>query len=490
MFLPASIHLWDSGMERHRQRLIALALSVLILVASDTAVRFNIGVASAIPVFMLFALLAAWQAGWPYAVFVTLASTAGLDFFFTEPKYNLRVYSIQDAFALISFGVVSLYVSHLAQRVRTERMLLENREQEQRSLYELSQGLLLIDWKAAPEEEICRITQERLHLDGVAFWDEETSSFWAAGEAGETREMLHAACRAQRDYDLKVRKYFIRVLYSGTHRMGAVLFQGDDLSPLLVGSVSALLCMNLEKLRAQRAELLAESAAMSEKLRSAVLDGLAHEVKTPLTTIAVSGAGMRELGTLNELQLELASTIETQALRLASVTDQLLRTSRLTTEDVILHRRLTDLRDLCETALGDLPADRESTRILVDLSNYPVLVDVDPTVLRMALVQLLDNAVKYSPADSQIQVTVYCDDSEAHFSVHNTGSYIKPDEQPRIFERYYRSAATEQRAPGIGLGLSVARRVVTMHGGSLGVESDRDAGTTFHVTLPSEAGCK
>ncbi len=473
----------------YRRWSMAAVISVATMAGSNLAVHSHVGVATAIPVFMLLALLATWQAGFRYAIVVTIAATACLDYFFTEPRYGLQVNSAQDALALFSFATVSLLVSHLGRRIRTERSRLETKEHEQRDLYELSQSILLSDWKTAPEEGICRIVQDRLSLTGVAVWDDKSSKFWSAGDAREAEDSLRAALRVGRDYDLADRNEYLRVLHFGTRSVGAVLLRGGALSPLLVSSVSTLIASNFERIRALRAEVLAESVTMSEQLRTAVLDGLAHAVKTPLTTIAVSSAGLRELGGLTALQSELANTIEVQALNIAALTDRLLRTSKLSTQDVTLHRRMLNLQAVYESAIAELPVELSRSRISATFPEGAVTLDGDPEVLRMALVQLLENALKYSPDGSRVQVTVRCTDSDVRISVHNTGTYISPSEHDLVFQRYYRSPSTGHSAPGTGLGLSIAKRAVEMHDGSLNVESDPEDGTTFHLTLPGGGTC-
>jgi two-component system sensor histidine kinase KdpD len=104
----------------------------------------------------------------------------------------------------------------------------------------------------------------------------------------------------------------------------------------------------------------------------------------------------------------------------------------------------------------------------------------------MAVAQLLDNASKYSLPATPIQVRVSDKGPETVFSVHNSGSYISPMERVRVFERFYRSPELRDRAPGTGIGLTVSRQIAEAHRGHIWVESDRDAGTTFHLCLPND----
>ena len=111
----------------------------------------------------------------------------------------------------------------------------------------------------------------------------------------------------------------------------------------------------------------------------------------------------------------------------------------------------------------------------------------DPQLFTMALVQILDNAVKYAPQDSLVQITVGSQGPQTILRVHNHGSYIPPTERNKVFTRFYRSPSVEHRAPGTGLGLSVAKKAIEAHGGKISIESDVQTGTTFVITIPNTA---
>jgi two-component system sensor histidine kinase KdpD len=437
---------------------------------------------------MLLALFASWQSGFLTGVFVSFASALCLDYFFTEPKYSLRMSSFQDVLALTSFLGVSILVCYLVRRIRWDGFLLRAKEVEQRELFELSQNILIADWKNGPEERLCQTVQDKLALKGVAFWDERSSQYWYSGNADDARESLIASFRAGKDFDLPTRQESIRILRFGTRSLGAIFFRGSRANTFFVDAVASLIANNLERLRAMRAEVLAESVATSEQLRTAVLDNLAHSVKTPLTTIAISASGLASMGNLTPLQLQFAETIEEQALTISELTTKLLRTSRLDRQDVILQRRSTSALELCEAAVFEMPRELNGERITLHAPNQPLHVFADPTVLRMAVVQLLENALKYSPTESVVNITIATSEDEVMFDVHNSGTFIPTSEQQLIFERFYRSPSTDWKAPGTGLGLSIAKRAVEMHEGRLRVSSSEQEGTTFQIALPRSHG--
>ena len=460
----------------------AIGGCILVLGSGFLSLHRAFEPAVSIPFYMLLTVVVAWRAGFRSALAVALCATLGLDFFFTAPRFAFTVDSKQDVFALVAFAVVSLLISHLSRRIRAKADELHRSEAQQRALYELSRSALLIDWKTSVEAQLCALVQERLHLTSVALWNARDASFTSSGDSADAVDRLQAAFRAERSYDLPNHDESVRILRFGVRPLGAMLFRGP-MDQLMTDAVATLVATHLERIRALKAEVAAESQAVSERLRTAVLDGLAHAVKTPLTTIVVSSSGLREIGPLTPLQDELAHVIESQASYLSGLTDRLLRTAKLESKEVLLHAQTTHLQGLIDAAIGELRIAYDTTRLLLK-GDTDIDVRVDPELFGMVLVQVLENALKYSTDATNVRVRFDHAEGLLNVSVHNEGFYIPAAEQKLVFQRYYRTEAMQHRAPGTGVGLSVAKQAVEAHGGRIWVESDKDSGTTFHITLP------
>lgn len=455
---------------------------VLLIASGAFATGSGRGFATFVPLYLLLTILVAWRVGFRAAISVALCATLGLDFFFTEPRFTLRIASLQDLLALLSFAAVALIISNLSDRIHAKSDQVRCGEQQQRALYQLSRSAMLIDWKGSVGYELCAIVRNHFELSGVALWDDRQRQFYSAGDAFSSEESLHASFRAQRDFNLDGRLERIRLLRFGLRPIG-VLFLKGSLDRFTADSIAALMETNLERVEAIRAEVSAASQARSEQLRAAVLDGLAHAVKTPLATILFSSSGLREIGSLSPMQMELACLIEKEAISLAALTDKLLRTNGAEKQTHEIRTKLVEVTPMLDSVLDELRTVHKVTRVHRQIGARTTLC-AEPDLLRLILLHLLENALKYSPDGSQVSFTAEAEEADLHLTVHNIGTIIQQQERQLIFERFYRSPSTAHSAPGTGLGLSIAMRAVLAHGGSTWVDSDPVLGTTFHVRLP------
>jgi two-component system, OmpR family, sensor histidine kinase KdpD len=231
----------------------------------------------------------------------------------------------------------------------------------------------------------------------------------------------------------------------------------------------------------------AEKAKQSEQLRTAVLDALAHDLKTPLTAIQTASAGLLQLGGLGDSQGELVILIEHEAVRLEELCTRLLRTARLESKEVGLQTCEVNMQELIFEVLADLADGRERGRVKVSVGDVALTVRADRSLLAMILTQYVDNALKYSQPETQVKIAAQESHTEVVISVHNLGSMIRVEDRERIFERFYRSPDFKNAVSGTGIGLSVVRKAAEAHHGHVWVVSGEEEGTTFFLSLPNKA---
>ncbi|MFC5301842.1 sensor histidine kinase [Azospira restricta] len=247
---------------------------------------------------------------------------------------------------------------------------------------------------------------------------------------------------------------------------------------------------DLQRLATTFNDLFARLERSFEQLRRFTADA-SHELRTPLTVIrSVGEVGLREPHSETEYR-DIIGTMLEEVDRLTLLTTLLLEITRAEGGRVAMTREPIDLRELVEDAAGLLGVLAEEGRVRMerDLPAAPVPVRGDWTMLRQALVNLLDNAIKHSPPDAVVAITCRWRPDAAEIGVADQGPGIPAQELPHIFERFHRVDAARSRTPGdrrggFGLGLAIARQAVEAHGGRIEVESEPGRGSRFRIVLP------
>ena len=472
----------------HHARIRSSALVLFasaMLIGFGTVANGHLNLATTVSVYLFVTLAVARKAGFVEASVVSVVATLCLEYYFAPPLLSFRVDRPEDWIALATFEGVSLMVSRLSDRARQHRLMLERQSIEQKALWELCRDLLLLDWKQSPEQQICVLIKRSFPLQGVALWNAYEDTLSRFGETPNAEDATKAVYLNECNYDDSSNRTSFRVLFFGTRAVGALMLHGHSIDSLNINSIASITAMAIERTRAFAVEMNVEAERHSEELRSALLDGLAHAFKTPLTTITVASSGLLAANQLGARQARLVDLINREATRLSQMTTRLLHTSKLEPAQLVLRESLVDLRTLVQGVLDECAGQLKSRHVVVSIMPAVAKVRCDPHILNLALVQILDNAAKYGSQDSLVRFSADCSNSQAVLRIHNQGSYIPPTERNKVFTRFYRGPSVEHRAPGTGLGLSVAKKAVDAHGGKISIERDVRTGTTFVIAIPA-----
>jgi two-component system sensor histidine kinase KdpD len=274
------------------------------------------------------------------------------------------------------------------------------------------------------------------------------------------------------------------VVRLGTVPVGSLVVRGET-SPLTNNAIASLIAITFDRYRAFANESRIETERRTEQLRSTVLDSLAHAYKTPLTAIRAASTGLGEMGNLSEGQADLVALIDEQTGLLSDLTTRLLTTARLDAGEVTIDAKPVGVGSLIEEVVDSLRDRLATMKVAIDLKDDSMVLCCDRQLMVMLLTQYIDNACKYSIFGTKITIRVAHVNKEAIFSVHGYGPVIPIADRERIFDRYYRASTYSNRAPGTGIGLSVAKRVALIHGGYVWVTSDEIEGTTFYAAIPA-----
>jgi two-component system, OmpR family, sensor histidine kinase KdpD len=466
-------------------RITAGILAALLITWPAYRFHFNLSSATSVHLFLVTAIALRW--GFLEASVVSLLSVACLDYFFTQPLFAFYMTDSHDWVALITFESVALLVSRLSNQVSRHARESEMHRSHLQKLYELSQNILLLDRQEPVDQKLVNLIQDTLQVKGVALWNAYDLHLCMSGTCNVTDDEVRSTCFTERNEDDSVTSTSRRVLRSGTRSIGSLVICGHSLDATSINATASLTAVAIERARSFSAESGAEAARQSEQLRSAVLDGLAHAFKTPLTTIRSSSSGLIEMGTLSGAEKRLVVLIDQHADHLNELTTRLLRTARIDRADLKVKRERIDLTQLIQDSIEEASQELGPHSVNLQSKMQRSTVWADKQLLKMALFQMLDNAAKYGGPNSSIMIDVQEEQAETLISIRNEGSFIPPEEREKIFMRFYRSPGSDRRASGTGIGLSVVKRVTEAHQGRAWVNSDQLTGTTFFLTLPRTA---
>lgn len=353
-----------------------------------------------------------------------------------------------------------------------------------RDLYEFTRRTLEMNLNLEPGPQLAELVHEIFGLEAVAIYDSELRQVYPAGYwKSDPRELVQNVYTFATSDDDPVTGLGRRVVRLGSIPIGSVVVRGDT-SPPTNNAIAALIALAFDRYRALANESRIETERRTEQLRSAVLDGLAHAYKTPLTAIRAASTGLSEMGHLSAAQAELVALIDEQAGVLGNLTTRLLTTARLDAGEVTIHATPVGVAPLIEEVVASLGDRLASMKVDLDIPEERLVFDCDRQLMVMLLTQYIDNACKYSILGTTITIRAVQVRAEIVFSVRSFGPVIQINDRERIFDRYYRSTTRSSRASGTGIGLSVAKRVALIHGGSVWVTSDEVEGTTFFAAIP------
>ena len=445
----------------------ALRGCIALAVVAALAYRLELNSAATGFVFLMAIVLNCLDCGIRSAMVVSFFAVGLLNYFFIEPLLTFRVAHPVDVAALAAFLTASLVTTRLASKAREQANVARRDRFNLQLLYECAQRLLVLDPLHVEPPKFLEAILHVFDLKAVCYFDAVNTTLFAAGDSAcGLAKMTRDAYIMGNDSNDKEHGIAVRQVRVGGRLLGAMGFEGMEQADLLAAPAAALVATVLESAQACRTAMRAEDAARTETLRTAILDALAHEFKTPLATILAAAGGIGAAGPLLSQQAELAEMIETEAERLGQLSSRLLRLARIESGEVRLQRESFDVEAEVRDTIDRYSTQSQRRRIRFVNSGKPRELSGDPELFELALSQLLDNACKYSPPDSTVEVSMGADRQSIWIVVSNRGTPILPSERGLIFERFFRGKDGRKLA-GTGLGLYVARKIAVAHGGSL-----------------------
>jgi two-component system sensor histidine kinase KdpD len=485
--------------------MVALALLIGIGMQQWLAVQ-NISL-----VFLTAVLGSAIAYGLLPSLFACLASVLAYNFFFLPPLYTFTIADPENVVALFFFAVVAVIASNLAARVRAQAVSARQRAKTTEDLYQFSRKLAAVvtldELLWATAYQIALMLKVRV----VLLLPEGASIAVRAGYPPEDNldDADLAAAKwcwqnnrpAGRDADtLPGTKRLFLPIRTGRGAVGVVGIDNDDRGPLLTPDQRRLLDALTDQtaLAIERVNLAddldrAKIAAETDRLQSALLTSLSHDLRTPLASILGSATSLDSYGSrLDEATMkELTGTIREEAERLNRFIANLLDMTRLESGAIAPLIGAVDLADLVGSALERAGKILAAHHVEIDIpANLPML-ELDPVLFEQVLFNLLDNAAKYAPPGSLVRIEAQDEQGGVQLSVIDEGPGVAPADLERIFDKFYRVHAQDRQRAGTGLGLAICRGFIEAMGGSIIAQNRRDrSGAIFTLTLPISAAVR
>jgi two-component system sensor histidine kinase KdpD len=457
-------------------------LLCLLIVAGTTAICFGLVRANATTAALMMLLVVlgvATQWGLAEAVFTSVLAMLSFNYFFLPPIGTLTIADPQNWVAFFAFLVTAVTAGQLsasAQRRATEAL---NRKQESERLYTLSRAMLTDE--GADLQFAVRETARIFGLEQIAFYERARDEVYAVPAVpAELKESLVRVSESEEErIDGERRLLPVRL---GRAAIGSLAILGGNLTHEVHESIATLIAINHERIQALDRAAAAEAARKNEQLKSTLLDGLAHDLNTPLSAIKTSVTTLLTHQFRTEAaRQDLLAIIEEETDRLHRVITEALTLARVESEKVNLDRAPHDVHELIAVAVRGSRADPD--RIRIEAPEH-FTVDVDAELFPLALKQLIENAARYSPPQSDVHIAAWRDPPMASFSIRDHGPGIKAGERERIFERYHRGSAGRGTQEGTGMGLAIAKAIIDSHGGRIWVENDAEGGARFTILVP------
>ena len=494
MFTSAESNI-RSVSEDFPQKVGRLTLRLLLALSFVAAITF---------VFVRLIPVNATSVGFFYLVAILVIATVGglieatvssitamlcFNFFFLPPIGTFTIADPQNWVALFAFLTTALTASQLSDRLKRQRREALDRQREMERLYALSRAILLTDTAQPTAKQIAHQIANAFECPAVALYDRNTREVYFAGpEAFPDIDAIDAKLRESAIRSSVLREgdeIQITPIRLGGEPIGSLALTHAFLSDAALQSLLNLVAVGLEKARAQDEVNRAQVARQSEELKSTLLDAIAHEFKTPLTSIKAVTTDLlsNPEESLSQQQRGLVAIADEGADRLARLVTEAIQLARIEGGKFQLNRGIHFPSSLLSAALRQTKSLTDGRDVKLQVADDLPLVFVDAELIVLMIAHLIDNAVKYSRPGSPILISADAGEKGVIIHVADQGPGISEDEQIRIFEKFYRGSSG-QHLKGTGMGLAIAREIMRAHGEEIWVKSSPDKGSEFSFSLP------
>lgn len=495
---------------RVRQELQGIFLTFLLVLATTALIYLiilEIGLTRGTVLYLIPVLIAATRWGIVSAIFASICGVVASAFFFFPPLYSLQIRDPQEIINLVLYLFAAIVVSQLATRLKSQLEVSRRREIDMRDLYAFSRRLAgafdLSDIHAAIEDHLATVLQRKVILFAGAHEASNVNSTRRTGgvvpeqvlnEVIEVASGRHATPSGVTVTADSGEVWLVRAVSPNNSEFGVIAVNLGRQSPdsfnelrVRLDAVLTDATATLERLDVAHAIGEARMRAQTDQLREALIESVSHELRTPLASILGAATVLSAAPALRgEPKLQaLAQDVRDEAERLNDDIQNLLDASRISSEGIRPHTEWAEPSDIIHSAIERCRRRLNGHQIVVDIAGEMPLVHVDPVLVQQALVQIFDNAAKYSHAGSRITVAARAHDGQLDISVSDEGAGLTKVEQSQMWDRFVRGERHAAVTGGSGLGLWIANAFVAANGGNISaVSAGAGQGTSMRIELP------
>jgi len=443
--------------------------------------------------YLLIVLVVAARWGLLESTLTSLAAMLLLNFFFLPPILTLTIADPQNWVALFVFMATAITASQLSAKARQRTLEAQARKAEVERLYELSRSLMMQTGSRDVGAQIAEGVRAKFGFTTVALCNDPPAGKidFAGPENRQLAEQVLRDIASNDDYIFLWRgktaggeEIVVAPISFGGKMTGSIGAIGPAVSEPAWQAVANLAGITVERVRNELAASRIEAARQSEFLKRLLLDALAHEFLTPLTSIKGAITTVRSEFTHDSEEEDLLAVVEEEADKLNGMVDESIDLARIETGEIHIHLSRLSVADVIDRSLDRMASRLDAHRSDVHVPAGIADISADANLAGLVLRQLIDNAIKYSPVGSKIGISAAESNGVIKITVSDEGPGIAHNESEAIFERYYRGFAAQDSVPGTGMGLSIARDIILAHGGRIWAENGPEKGAWFSFTLP------
>jgi two-component system sensor histidine kinase KdpD len=499
-------HTTNPDLRREFRSIALTAVLVGIVTVGVFGLVWAAGLRHGSVVYLVPVVIAATQWGLLPAIAASILGVLASTYFFYPPLYSLRITDPHEVLNLSLFLFVAIVTSQLARRLKRQTLLSRQREIDMRDLYEFSRRLAVAfdvsDIHSAIEDHLAAVVQRKVvlfasardpsggHRAGISVPDVVRRAVAAVAD-GQYDRIEGTTLKADRDELWLVRAVSSKSADFGiiAVNLGAASHDNVDDLHARVDTVLADANATLERLGVAHAISEARMRSQTDQLRDALIGSVSHELRTPLASIMGAATVLSEAPALkDELKLKaLAHDVRDEAERLNNDIQNLLDATRISSNGVQPHAEWADPADIVHSALERCRPRMNGCRLVINVSQDLPMIRVDPVLVQQALVQIFDNAAKYSPSGSTIRISTAAPEGRLRVSVVDEGTGLTVDERAQMWNRFFRGERHIGTTSGSGLGLWIASAFVAANGGTIEAASaGPGCGATLTIELPIE----